>query len=251
MASAKNVLVVTGCFWILACQSYEEGGPRCPHAACTSSEDEVLLTFPAVFYFSDEEELLRIERDMNQDGSIDRWEYFEGSRPNRIELDSNYDGTVDLWAKIGPEGDVLEFRRDSDGDGLPDQIVSREEAPPVQVNPPFRRRLPRGTQCLHAQECSLSPPCYGYLKEISEQVYLRWAPQVRWSPQGDGEAVTVRFRISEDGHLSHVEIVRASNEHLGVTCLRAMEESAPFGPVPKECADLMGKALIATFRYRP
>jgi hypothetical protein len=45
--------------------------------------------------------LVQKEIDSNDDGQPDRWEYFEGDRIDRIGFDLDHDGRVDRWAKAG------------------------------------------------------------------------------------------------------------------------------------------------------
>jgi hypothetical protein len=229
MSLPQHVRVAAGCLWILACQSHSQGGP----------------TFPPLFYFDDEGNLVRVERDANQDGRIDRWDYHEGPYPYRIELDSDYDGVVDLWAKIGSEGEVVQLRRDSDGDGIPDEQVPSEEAPFRAVEPSFALQSPPGSTESQGQDGSLSPACLDYLRALRTRVYSRWGPQ------GTGGDVTVRFQVAEDGRLNNVAVVKASSTHLATTCLQAVQEAGALGSVPEPCAELVAKeSVLATFRYR-
>ncbi len=61
----------------------------------------------------------RVESDKNNDGVIDRWEYYLNGQLERIEIDSDYDEIVD--EKIYFEnGNPIKGERDSDADGTVD-----------------------------------------------------------------------------------------------------------------------------------
>lgn len=65
-------------------------------------------------------QLVRKERETNNDRRIDTWVYFEGGRPVREERDSTGDGYVDQWWSLAnPKCPVV--TTDGDGDGRPDK----------------------------------------------------------------------------------------------------------------------------------
>jgi len=43
--------------------------------------------------------LTQKETDTNDDGNVDRWEYYDGNTLDRIGIDLDHDGKVDRWAK--------------------------------------------------------------------------------------------------------------------------------------------------------
>jgi len=95
--------------------------------------------------------VLRIEIDKDEDGKIDRWEYYDAERKlEKIGLSRANDGVEDAWSYIGPDGRVsrvaISTRRDgrisrtevyqgdlptrteedTDGDGVVDKWESYE-----------------------------------------------------------------------------------------------------------------------------
>lgn len=63
--------------------------------------------------------LHKIEVSRQQNGKVDRWEYYAGDQLERVELDEDRDGRVDRWQTY--EGGILiRETRDQDGDGQPD-----------------------------------------------------------------------------------------------------------------------------------
>src|SRR5262245_45047550 len=56
------------------------------------------LKFPVQYFYDQNEQLMRIEKDTNQDGRVDQWEFDAGeATPTRIETDENSDAKVVLW----------------------------------------------------------------------------------------------------------------------------------------------------------
>ncbi len=50
---------------------------------------------------------MRLERDTNDDGKVDEWEYYEGGKLDRIGYDTTGTGTVNKWDRA-PEGEDTE-----------------------------------------------------------------------------------------------------------------------------------------------
>ena len=56
------------------------------------------LKYPHNYLYDENEQLVRIEKDTNQDGSYDQFEHYAGGKkPVRVEKDTTQDGVVDLW----------------------------------------------------------------------------------------------------------------------------------------------------------
>lgn len=64
-----------------------------------------------------------IGSDTNQDGTPDKWEYYEEGVLVKIEADSNFDGKVDEWGVI-ESGRIVRVEKDSDYDGKVDKWVN-------------------------------------------------------------------------------------------------------------------------------
>ncbi|MFP4600718.1 MAG: hypothetical protein ACOC9W_05310 [Persicimonas sp.] len=61
--------------------------------------------------------------DLNDDDEPDQWTFKSGDGPVRIERDMNFDGKIDLWQYFDAEGDVVEEEMDLDLDGRVDVVA--------------------------------------------------------------------------------------------------------------------------------
>ena len=116
------------------------------------------LDYPDQYFYDDNEQLLRIEKDKNQDGKIDLWEYYAGDpKPVRVEVDENHDGevdlwhfffgpkmvrqeqdtdrngTIDLWVELDPKGRPATEKRDTTGSGKADFFLFYEHGQKVRI----------------------------------------------------------------------------------------------------------------------
>jgi hypothetical protein len=79
---------------------------------------------PNITSYMDGTRFLRIEIDANEDGKIDRWEYYGADqRLERVGFSRADDGKLDAWAFQGPDGSVLKIEVSTKRDGK----VSRTE----------------------------------------------------------------------------------------------------------------------------
>jgi antitoxin component YwqK of YwqJK toxin-antitoxin module len=79
---------------------------------------------PNITSYMDGTKFLRIEIDANEDGKIERWEYYGADqRLERVGFSRSDDGTVDAWAFQGPDGSVSKVEVSTKRDGK----VSRTE----------------------------------------------------------------------------------------------------------------------------
>jgi hypothetical protein len=61
--------------------------------------------------------LQRTEEDTDHDGTIDKWEYYEGTVLTRVEFDLGGHGYPDRRLVYSPDGNVVRVEVDTDGDG--------------------------------------------------------------------------------------------------------------------------------------
>ena len=118
--------------------------------ASQSNVGAVPLDYPDQYFYDDNEQLLRKEKDSNQDGKIDLWEHYAGSpQPVRIEFDENFDGDVDLWQFfLGPR--MVRQEQDTDRNG---KTLARVLRHPYRVQKCHR-------QDSNLQSFSESPPYF-------------------------------------------------------------------------------------------
>lgn len=73
---------------------------------------------PNIISHMDGTKFLRIEIDANEDGKIDRWEYYGADqRLERVGFSRADDGIVDAWAFQGPDGAVARVEVSTKRDG--------------------------------------------------------------------------------------------------------------------------------------
>ena len=73
---------------------------------------------PNITSYMDGTKFLRIEIDSNEDGKIDRWEYYGADQKlERVGFSRANDGKVDAWAFQGPDGAVARVDVSTKRDG--------------------------------------------------------------------------------------------------------------------------------------
>lgn len=79
---------------------------------------------PDMFSYMDGTKVLRVEIDKDEDGKIDRWEYYGAdNKLEKVGLSRPNDGKVDEWVYQGPDGTVSKTEISTERDGK----VSRTE----------------------------------------------------------------------------------------------------------------------------
>jgi len=77
---------------------------------------------------------VKSESDLNRDGKIDAWEYFDRKgRIERGEADANFDGKIDIWWSYR-QGVPVTMRRDLDFNGVPDETTIFEHGQTHQID---------------------------------------------------------------------------------------------------------------------
>jgi hypothetical protein len=65
---------------------------------------------------------VRIEIDSDEDGKIDRWEYYSSDQKlEKVGLSRSHDGKPDTWARQGPDGTVAAVEISTRHDGKPNR----------------------------------------------------------------------------------------------------------------------------------
>jgi antitoxin component YwqK of YwqJK toxin-antitoxin module len=73
---------------------------------------------PNIYSYMDGNKFVRIEIDNDEDGKIDRWEYYgPDQKVEKIGLSRANDGVVDSWAYPGPDGVVSKVEISTRRDG--------------------------------------------------------------------------------------------------------------------------------------
>jgi hypothetical protein len=78
---------------------------------------------PDTFSYMDGTRVVRIEIDQDQDGKIDRWEYYGPDRRlEKVGFSRAHDGTVDAWSYANPDGTIARVEVSLRRDGRVDRI---------------------------------------------------------------------------------------------------------------------------------
>ena len=79
---------------------------------------------PDMFSYMDGARVLRVESDQNEDGKIDRWEYYDDKQKiTKVGFSRANDGKEDAWSFTGPDGTISRI----DYSTLRDGKVTRTE----------------------------------------------------------------------------------------------------------------------------
>ena len=80
---------------------------------------------PNITSYMDGSKFLRIEIDTNEDGKIDRWEYYSADQKlERVGFSRANDGTADAWAFHRPDGSIERVEVSTKRDGKPNRTSS-------------------------------------------------------------------------------------------------------------------------------
>ena len=77
---------------------------------------------PDVYSYMDGQKFVRIEIDQDEDGKIDRWEYYgDDQKLLKVGLSSSNSGKPDTWVYQGPDGSMAKRERSLKGDARVDR----------------------------------------------------------------------------------------------------------------------------------
>jgi hypothetical protein len=73
---------------------------------------------PDTISYMDGTRVLRVEIDKDEDGKVERWEYYGAdSKLEKVGLSGANDGVVDQWAYRGPDGTITKVEKSTRRDG--------------------------------------------------------------------------------------------------------------------------------------
>jgi hypothetical protein len=83
---------------------------------------------PNITSYMDGPKFVRIEIDTNEDGKIDRWEYYDADQKlERVGFSRANDGIADAWAFQLPDGSIERVEVSTKRDGKPNRIEFYEK----------------------------------------------------------------------------------------------------------------------------
>lgn len=78
---------------------------------------------PNITSYMDGSKFVRIEIDSNEDGKVDRWEYYgDDQKVTRVGFSRSNDGKPDVWATRAPDGSLSKLELSTRGDGAVSRI---------------------------------------------------------------------------------------------------------------------------------
>jgi len=89
-------------------------------SACSDPERERIRETTKPTYDKTTGKLTQLTYDRNKNGKIDTWTDMDGNRPLRSRIDLDEDGTIDRWEYYGDKGELLKVGFSRKKDGKPD-----------------------------------------------------------------------------------------------------------------------------------
>lgn len=171
-------------------------------ASCSDPETERVRRTTRPTYEKSTGKLIELTYDRNKNGRIDTWTDMDGTRPLRSRIDLDEDGKIDRWEYYGPDGKTLVkvgFSRKNDGKpdawaySGPDGRVSRVEISSTGDEHKIDR--------WEYYDASLARPngdAIGALVRAEEDTNGDGRPD-KWETYEDGAIRTVTFDENHDG----------------------------------------------------
>lgn len=94
------------------------------------------------------------------------------------------------------------------------------------------------------EQGGLSDSALGYLRHVEEGVYDSWQPG-----QVATGRVQLEFKLDRDGKLESVRVLDTDSRDLADSCVRALQQAAPFGPVGQELEGLLARPIVGIFTF--
>ena len=89
---------------------------------------------PNIFSYMDGTKFIRIEIDENEDGKIDRWEYYgPDQKLEKVGVSRANDGKVDAWAFKAPDGSIGKVEVSTKRNGTVDRVEFYEKSTLVRA----------------------------------------------------------------------------------------------------------------------
>jgi hypothetical protein len=90
---------------------------------------------PNIYSYMDGTKFVRIEIDKDEDGKIDRWEYYgPDQKVEKVGFSRANDGKPDAWAYQGPDGTVAKVEVSTGHDGKVNRVEFYEKGILVRAN---------------------------------------------------------------------------------------------------------------------
>ena len=83
-----------------------------------------------------------------------------------------------------------------------------------------------------------------YIKNMKERIWLAWFPYLAAHYPKDFKSadVLLSFTLDAQGRVRTVRVVESKGSALfSAFCMEAVQRASPFGPLPQEILDLVGK----------
>jgi hypothetical protein len=102
---------------------YDQGTGKLSEIAINSARDGK----PDIISYMDGTRFIRIEVDQNEDGRVDRWEYYSGDQKlQKVGFSRADDGVLDAWAFKAPDGSIDRIEVSTRRDGRANRVETYE-----------------------------------------------------------------------------------------------------------------------------
>lgn len=104
--------------------SYDRASGKLSQLTVNSAQDGK----PNIFSYMDGSKFVRVEVDENEDGKIDRWEYYgKDQKLDRVGFSRADDGKQDAWAVRAADGSIERVQISTNRDGTPNRTEFYEK----------------------------------------------------------------------------------------------------------------------------
>jgi hypothetical protein len=168
--------------------------------ACRDREQARLRDTTQPTYDRKTGRLTELTYDANKNGRIDTWTEMDGARPVRSRIDRDEDGTLDRWEYYGENGQLLKVGLSRAGAGKPDAWAYQGAAGAIErievSSSGDEKKIDRWE---HYAAAPGSPPSTaGVLVAVEEDSNADGRPD-RWETYDAGALKTVSFDEDYDG----------------------------------------------------
>jgi hypothetical protein len=168
-------------------------------AACADPDKERLKDTTKATYDPATGRLKELTYDANKNGRIDTWTEMEGTRPVRARIDRNEDGKLDRWEYYGENGQLLKVGFSRADEGAPDAwAYSGPDGKVVRVEISSVRDEKKIDRWERYDPATAGADGMGALLESEEDVNKDGRPD-KWETYERGAVKTAAFDEDHDG----------------------------------------------------
>jgi hypothetical protein len=167
--------------------------------ACSDPDKQRLKDTTKATYDQSTGRLKELTYDANKNGRIDTWTDMDGTRPIRARIDRNEDGKLDRWEYYDEKGQLLKVGFSRSDDGTPDAwAFSGADGKVVRVEISSSKDEKKIDRWERYEPKSAAPNGMGALLEAEEDTNGDSKPD-KWETYEGGAMKTAAFDENHDG----------------------------------------------------